>query len=230
MKSLTQHINEKLVLTNKSKIRNSLKDSGFEYVDLELPSGNMWAVTNVGADEETDCGDYFSWGETEPKEVYNWKTYKWCEQSFDSLTKYCTDSVFGYEGFIDNIMQLEPEDDAANVLMKGEWYIPSHEDVEELMNNTTGSWEYNYNGTSVSGLLLTGKNKKQLFFPAVGYKDADNTFNLNNSGYYWISNFNKQIDPYNCEAITIRKDKKVLFLNMDERYYGSCIRPVLKSK
>ena len=109
MKSLTRHISEKLVLTNKSKIRNSLKDSGFEYVDLELPSCNMWAVTNVGADEETDCGDYFSWGEIEPKEVYNWKTYKWCEQSFDSLTKYCTDSVFGYEGFIDNIIQLEPK-------------------------------------------------------------------------------------------------------------------------
>lgn len=230
MKSLTQHISEKLVLTKNSKIRKSLNDCGFEYVDLELPSGNLWAVTNVGADEETDFGDYFAWGETEPKDVYSWKTYKWCEQSFDALTKYCTDAIYGYEEFIDNIMQLEPEDDAAHVLMKGGWYIPSHEDVEELINNTEGSWKSNYNGTSVSGLLLTGKNKKQLFFPAVGYKDGETTFNKNNSGDYWISNFNKHIDPYNCESILIRRDKTVLMFNMDERFYGSCIRPVLKVK
>lgn len=221
MKQLNQYINEKLILK---------KNLGSEYVDLGLPSGNMWAVANVGADEVTDFGEYFAWGETEPKGVYNWKTYKWCKQGFDKITKYCTDAIFGYNEFIDNITQLEPEDDAANVLMKGNCCIPSHEDVEELMNNTEGSWESNYNGTSVSGLLLTGKNKKQIFLPAVGYKDNKHTHNINNTGYYWISDFNKQLDPYNCEAITIRKDKNVLFITTDERYYGSCIRPVLKVK
>jgi hypothetical protein len=230
MKSLTKHISEKLVLTNNSKIRKSLNDCGFEYVDLELPSGNLWAVANIGADEETDFGDYFAWGETESKDVYSWKTYKWCKQSFSKLTKYCVHWAFGYSEFTDNITQLEPEDDAAHVLMKGGWYIPSHEDVEELMNNTEGSWESDYNGTSVSGLLLTGKNKKQLFLPAVGYKDVNNTFNLNTAGYYWISELNSSANSDNCEAITIRKYDKRLHITTDERYYGSCIRPVLKKK
>lgn len=223
MKTLKEHINEKLIINKNSKITE-------EYVDLELPSGNLWSTTNIGADEETDYGEYFAWGETEPKEVYNWKTYKWCKQSFSKLTKYCVNTAFGYKEFTDNITQLEPEDDAANVLMKGNWYIPSHEDVEELMNNTEGSWEFNYNGTSVSGLLLIGKNKKQLFLPAVGYKDSNHTHNINNAGYYWISELNPNANSDNCEAITIRKDTNVLFITTDERYYGSCIRPVLKTK
>ena len=47
-----------------------------EYVDLGLPSGTLWATCNVGADSPEDYGDYFAWGETESKEVYNWSTYK----------------------------------------------------------------------------------------------------------------------------------------------------------
>ena len=39
-----------------------MKHNGFEYVDLGLPSGTKWARCNVGADKETDCGLYFSWG------------------------------------------------------------------------------------------------------------------------------------------------------------------------
>ncbi len=42
-----------------------------EYVDLGLPSGTLWATTNVGATNPEDYGDYFAWGETTPKEVYD---------------------------------------------------------------------------------------------------------------------------------------------------------------
>ena len=33
-----------------------------EYVDLGLPSGTLWATTNIGADSQDDFGNYFSWG------------------------------------------------------------------------------------------------------------------------------------------------------------------------
>lgn len=225
MKAFNQYITEKIKLSG-DRFEN--QHNGFEYVDLELPSGNLWAVTNVGADKETDFGDYFAWGEIKPKEVYTWKTYKWCEQKYSKLTKYCMDAAFGGGDFTDDITHLEPEDDVANVLMKGKWHIPSDKDVEELMNNTTGSWESNYNGTSISGLVLTGKNKKQLFLPAVGYKDNDNTFNVDFAGYYWISELNTNASSDNCETFVVRKNKNELFVTTDERYYGNCIRPVLK--
>ena len=35
------------------------------YVNLELPSGTLWATMNVGANSETDYGLYFAWGETQ---------------------------------------------------------------------------------------------------------------------------------------------------------------------
>ena len=48
---------------------------GHDYVDLGLPSGTLWATCNVGADSPDGYGDYFAWGETEPKTTYNWSTY-----------------------------------------------------------------------------------------------------------------------------------------------------------
>ena len=49
---------------------------GHDYIDLGLPSGTMWATCNVGAVSPDQYGDYFAWGETTPKDTYNWSTYK----------------------------------------------------------------------------------------------------------------------------------------------------------
>ena len=75
-----------------------------EYVDLGLPSGLLWATCNVGADSPDDYGDYFAWGETETKSDYDWDTYKWCNGSENTLTKYCTKSSYGT---VDNKTVLE---------------------------------------------------------------------------------------------------------------------------
>ena len=64
-----------------------------EWVDLGLPSGSLWATCNVGANSPEEYGDYFAWGETESKEVYNWETYKWCNGDWDTMTKYCTKAI-----------------------------------------------------------------------------------------------------------------------------------------
>ena len=40
------------------------------WVDLGLPSGLLWASHNVGAERPEDYGDYFAWGETQPKSIY----------------------------------------------------------------------------------------------------------------------------------------------------------------
>ena len=81
---------------------------GYEYVDLGLSV--KWATCNVGADSPEDYGDYFAWGETEPKSTYYWSTYKWYRGDYDNLTKYCTSSSYGT---VDNKKQLDLSDDAA---------------------------------------------------------------------------------------------------------------------
>ena len=50
--------------------------NGHKFVDLGLPSGLLWARTNVGASSSSDDGDYFAWGETKSKSYYYWSTYK----------------------------------------------------------------------------------------------------------------------------------------------------------
>jgi hypothetical protein len=34
---------------------------GYQYVDLGLPSGLLWATRNVGATSDTDFGNYYMW-------------------------------------------------------------------------------------------------------------------------------------------------------------------------
>ena len=39
-----------------------MTENGFEYVDLGLPSGIMWATCNVGATKPEDVGLLFQFG------------------------------------------------------------------------------------------------------------------------------------------------------------------------
>ena len=106
--------------------------NGHEFVDLGLPSGTLWATCNIGADTPEDYGDYFAWGETEPKEIYDWKSYKYgrfLNERYE-LNKYCTDSVYGLDGFVDNLTILEPVDDVVRIYWGADWRMPTIEEWE----------------------------------------------------------------------------------------------------
>ena len=151
-----------------------------EYVDLGLPSGVKWATFNVGATKPEEYGDYFAWGETEPKELYDWSTYKWCDGSYNTLTKYNTDSEYGV---VDNEKILESSDDAATANWGGDWRMPSIEEWNELFSNSSLKWE-EHNG--VSGVALTSvRNGNSIFLPAAGFYHYDNgLISQNTEGYY----------------------------------------------
>lgn len=144
-----------------------------DYVDLGLPSGTLWATCNIGASSPEEYGDYFAWGETEPKDYYDWSTYKWCNGSMDSMTKYCTD---------DNKTELDPEDDAAYVNWGSSWRMPTSEQQQELTLNCTWTWAQ-HNG--VAGQLVTGPNGNTIFLPTAGYRGNQNLHQAGLDGYYW---------------------------------------------
>lgn len=160
--------------------------NGHSYVDLGLPSGTLWATMNVGATSETDYGDYFMWGETTPNTVYDWKHYKYCNGSYTTLTKYCTDS---YYGTVDNKTTIDPEDDAATQIMGGDWRMPTQAEFNELLNGTTNEWIADYKGTGVNGRKFTSKTdeSKYIFIPAAGFCVNDSVFNVGSSGSVWSS-------------------------------------------
>ena len=60
--------------SNTGEERREDKDNT-QYIDLGLPSGTLWADRNIGAIEPEDEGDFYTWGETEPKKKYLWDNY-----------------------------------------------------------------------------------------------------------------------------------------------------------
>lgn len=155
-------------------------------VDLGLPSGILWADRNVGADSPEDYGDYFAWGETNPKSDYAWSTYKWRGNDNDTMTKYCVDNDCG----MDNKNMLDIDDDAAYVNMGKDWRMPTAEEQKELSKKCTWLWT-TQNG--VKGYKVTGPNGNSIFLPAAGFREGSTLSNVGLSGSFWSSSLNEAI-------------------------------------
>ena len=153
-----------------------------EWVDLGLPSGLLWAECNLGAAKPEEYGDYYAWGETATKEVYDWSTYKHCNGDYNQLTKYCTLSECGYNGFTDNLTTLQPSDDVATQKLGNGARMPTDYEWGELAANTTSEWT-TVNG--VCGRKLTASNGKSLFLPAAGYRYGSELYYAGEYGSYW---------------------------------------------
>ena len=170
------------------------------YVDLGLPSGTLWATCNIGANAPEDYGDYYAWGETTPKDVYYWDTYQYCTGGsyehpyYNMFTKYCNNSSYGYNGFTDDLTVLLPEDDAATANWGGDWRMPTKEEWNELIENTTTTWT-TQNG--VYGELFTASNGASLFLPAAGLRWDGELSHAGSNGYYWLSSLSMD---YQCSA------------------------------
>ena len=154
-------------------------NNGYEYVDLGLSV--KWATMNVGANSPEEYGDYFAWGETKPKSAYNWSTYTLCKGSYNTMTKYCSNSSYGT---VDNKSVLDPEDDAAHVNWGGTWRMPTYDELNELKTKCTWTWT-TQNG--VDGRLVTGPNGNSIFLPAAGYRNDSSLSNAGSYGRYWSS-------------------------------------------
>lgn len=188
-----------------------------EWVDLGLPSGTLWATMNVGAEAPEEYGDFFAWGETTPKKVYNWATYTLCGGTYKTLTKYCTNS---YYGSVDNKTELDPEDDAAYVLWGESWRMPTVEQMRELVENCVWGWS-TMNG--VEGHLVTGPNGYTLFFPAAGYINASTQHDAGSSASIWSRSLNEGT-TYEAYYIGFNPGSVVTFSN--SRMLGNSVRAV----
>lgn len=182
-----------------------------DYVDLGLPSGKKWATCNVGAQSPSEFGDYYSWGEIEPKMIYDISTYKWSHINRYKGDKYNNDDLKTI---------LDMEDDAAYHCYGTSWRIPQYEDYLELIENCTLSWAVLYN---IGGALLTSKmNGNTIFFPMAEGQEGTNRV-CQNEGLYWTSTSGKSLNArfihfYYCSHIYVKA--------LGGRYYGISIRPI----
>ena len=148
-------------------------NNNIQLIDLGLPSGNLWADRNIGADSPEKKGLYFAWGEIEgftAEEVktkirrFTWSSYKAKEIASD----------------------LTSDNDVACVLLGENYHIPTKEDFEELLAYSDSSVTYNYKGTMVTGRILTSKiNGNSIFFPAAGRCRGLSVNGAGEFGCYW---------------------------------------------
>lgn len=196
-----------------------------DYVDLGLPSGLLWATCNIGANKPEDYGSYFAWGETNTKNKYTADNYKYYRKTTGyfggeyKLIKYCTNSEYGYDGFVDNITQLLLSDDAATMNWDANWRIPTKAEWDELISHCLPTWTTQQ---GVKGLLFTASNGQTLFLPASGRYDSE-LHGIDNFGDYLSSKI-RASDPSIVFGFSfLYNDYEVGNLG---RYVGYSVRPV----
>ena len=211
------------------------KENGYDFVDLGLPSGTMWAKCNVGATVPEAAGDYFAWGEVETKSDYTSITYKYAagslegEQDYDALagvSKYNTSFTMGK---VDNRKVLEPEDDAAHVNMGGAWRMPTIEEWTELLTYCTmKATKIN----EVMGYTFTAQNGNSIFIPSVGLRYGEiQMFNgpIESMifGFYWSSSLCTE-DCSMAQYVHTGNAQSTTPLGFSYRFYGQSVRAVFK--
>ena len=202
--------------------------SKHDAVDLGLPSGTLWASCNVGAANPWDYGEYFAWGETTPKAVYDWPSYKYAKDATSStsksFTKYCQDAESGYNGYSDKLTVLENIDDAATANWGAEWSTPTMTQWQELHNNCTWTWTTIKN---VNGYEVKGKNGKKIFIPAAGSKSGAKSSGVGERGSYWSANIARSL--YNASQVGFASNY-AHGQGSNERASGQPVRPVQTKK
>lgn len=192
-----------------------------EYVDLGLPSGNLWATCNLGASAPEAYGDYYAWGETKPKQEYTYPNHKWYKEGAPSLgfTKYNNE---------DGKLTLEDEDDAVIQKLGNGWRTPTLADFRELTNQKlTTIKKTTLNG--VAGYQITSKrNKKSIFIPCAGFKqDKPQTREISSSEEVAICMTNlRRIDDkvFNAWSFAFQDDRIARYGK--RRPDGISVRPV----
>ena len=140
--------------------------NGHEYVDLGLPSGTMWATCNVGADKPEDSGLLFQFGRVDGykygDENHKFRTFE--QNTQDTGDEYIPVTTSGKVYKANDILDLD--DDAAHVNMGGIWKMPTKDELQELIDNTTHKVK-TING--IKGMLFTstkpGYEGKHIFIP-----------------------------------------------------------------
>lgn len=204
-----------------------------EPVDLGLSV--KWASCNLGAEVPEGYGDYYAWGELEPyyssldplewkegkDKGYNWPSYRWFVPDPVQITKYNTMAVLGE---VDNKLELDPEDDVAQVLLEDGWRMPTSAECEELCNECTWTLE-KLNG--VDGFRVSG-NGNSIFLPFAGVFMSTNCIAEGEQGLIWLSSLiPDQSTAAYMLAFYTNDSIGEYYIVSGERDAGFSIRPVL---
>jgi hypothetical protein len=188
---------------------NGTGEEGTDWVDLGIRMNGkkiLFATRNLGAEHEYDYGDYYAWGATEPlcigydqndgvvsaSNATAYVTKHWKDGKSDGYVKANTPFYSGsaYTTYTTAGDVLAAEHDAARVQWGADWRMPTTEEMQALVDNTTSTWTDNYNNTGIKGRIFTGSGNyanSSLFLPAAGLFDGTSYYHGGSNGFYWSS-------------------------------------------
>ena len=225
--------NGSYIVTSYEDYTKTEKAINTEYVDLGLKSGTLWAKCNIGASSETDYGIFFQWGETSgisgslvgkySNENYSWASYKYCNGTENTLTKYNNDSSYGA---VDNKTTLESVDDAVRAHMGGDWRMPTQSEIQELLDNTDYEWIEDFKGTGVNGRKFSSKiNGNSIFIPAAGYCRDGSVNAVGDYSCIWSSSLYSSYNAFYLDSVY---SEDPFVNNFEYRCKGFSVRGVRK--
>lgn len=160
-----------------------------EYVDLGLSV--KWATCNIGASKPENPGNYFAWGETKKKKDYS--RANWSGRSSNQ--------------------------DAAKVIWKGKWRMPTASEAEELKKKCT--WQYKTQNGMKGYLVTSNINGASIFLPAAGNYVGNSVYHYNEDGEYLTTS-----ESYSKPVRMSLSPDYVGVWNTDYGHFGCSIRPV----
>ena len=153
-----------------------------EAVDLGLSV--KWASCNLYSSLLDLKRTALAWGETSIKSRYDWASYQWCQGSGTTLTRYCNDAGKGADGYTDQRLILDPEDDAASVVWGGGWRMPTIDEWNELKDAPHLFWDYVIRDGIEYFYVYSRLTGNSIYLPLMpGY--------LVPSAYFWSSSLNE---------------------------------------
>lgn len=198
-----------------------------QYVDLDLPSGTLWAKCNIGANSETERGYYFTWGGTDGYPDASIKNFDYGDYELGNGGETAAD-MLKYNS-TDGKTVLEKMDDSAYQYSYGLFRLPVEAEYQEILNTNyvTNAWVTNYNDTGVNGRLFTSKsNGNTLFFPACGIADNGSIDNVNVDGLYWSSTLSTE-NEINGNYLSFTSSYVAIMSS--KRWHGQMVRGVLNN-
>jgi len=191
---------------------------GHDWVDLGLPSGTLWATTNVGASQPGDYGSYFAFGENSVKSEYRLGTYKYYSSNF-----------FFYGASREYLIDA---DDAAKVQWGWDWRTPTPTECNELLNTNYCSISYTTQNNKNLLLIKSKTNGNFIYLPMAGYcYDSYKKYDSENYGFYWTNHVipDSPAEYAQCICLTNYNEVKKFGVGSKRRDKGCSVRPVCSS-
>ena len=219
----------------------TIEQDGKKY-KVKFAKSNLTA-TGLAANE-SDFGDYFAWAATDPwltSYTYDgigdddtsftnrtWKTGK-SEDGYRIKNAPYSNRYLDYDKYDKTDNTLKAADDAANVILGGDWQLPTKEIWVALNDPNTVKWGRDGDNklepiSGIKGMKITknGEPGTYIFLPAAAYVEKYWYNQVGSFGYYWSGTAYSSKSAYYLNFTTINVNVQYY----GERYKGVSVRPV----